>query len=72
MGKHRASVGGRETLPGHQLLERKRDAETFNKHSLDAGVEIKYLSMVGCREGIRQQQKTRTFAAMIPEIKADL
>lgn len=36
-------------------------------HSLEAGLEVKYLIMLLCMIGIRQQHRTTAFTAMIPE-----
>lgn len=36
-------------------------------HSLEAGLEVKYLIMLLCMSGIRQQHRTTAFTAMIPE-----
>lgn len=33
---------------------------------LDAGLDVKYLIIVRCREGTLHKQNTKTFAAMIP------
>lgn len=35
-------------------------------HSLEAGLEVKYLIMLLCIKGIRQQHRTTAFTAMIP------
>lgn len=36
------------------------------EHSLEAGLEVKYLIMLLCIKGIRQQHRTTAFTAMIP------
>lgn len=35
-------------------------------YSLEAGLDVKYLIMLLCIEGIRQQHRTTAFTAMIP------
>lgn len=37
-----------------------------DKHSLEEGLDVKYLSMDRCRDGILQQQNTNALAAMMP------
>lgn len=39
----------------------------FLAHSLETGLEVKYLIMRLCITGIRQQHSTTAFTAMIPE-----
>lgn len=39
----------------------------FPAYSLEAGLEVKYFIMLLCMIGIRQQQRTTAFTAMIPE-----
>ena len=39
----------------------------FLAHSLETGLEVKYLIMLLCITGIRQQHRTTAFTAMIPE-----
>lgn len=38
-------------------------------NSLEAGLDVKYLSILLCIEGIRQQQRTAAFSAIIPRKK---
>lgn len=39
----------------------------FPAYLLEAGLEVKYFIMLLCIIGIRQQQRTTAFTAMIPE-----
>lgn len=39
-------------------------------NSLEAGLEVKYLIMLLCITGIRQQQRTTAFTAIMPEATA--
>lgn len=41
-----------------------------NVNLLEAGLEVKYLIMLLCITGIRQQQRTTAFTAMIPKTTA--
>lgn len=43
----------------------------FPAYSLEAGLEVKYFTMLLCIIGIRQQQRTAAFTAMIPENNVD-
>lgn len=41
--------------------------QPFLAYSLEAGLEVKYFIMLLCMIGIRQQQRTIVFTAIIPE-----
>lgn len=47
---------------------RKWMSQLEEAYSLEAGFEVKYLIMLLCIEGIRQQHKTAVFTAIIPAI----
>lgn len=63
---------GHSDLPSNQV---KRvfafilhDKQRVN--SLEAGLEVKYLIMLLCIKGIRQQQRTTAFTAIMPKATA--
>lgn len=63
IGEQRVSAGDRPRLNPEQHLNAPREG---GAHSLEAGLEVKYLTMDRCRDGTLQQRKTTAFTAMIP------
>lgn len=71
MGRQRVSGRGRgEGKKMHTHCKHKRGHDRVAQvNSLEAGLDVKYLSILLCIEGIRQQQRTAAFSAIIPRKK---
>lgn len=50
----------------HTLQTQRGHDRVAQVNSLEAGLDVKYLSILLCIEGIRQQQRTAAFSAIIP------
>lgn len=65
--------GGEEHRGAERLCRRRRRSDRSDlrgrreagRHSREAGLAVKYLTMERCRDGTLQQQKTSALAAMI-------
>lgn len=67
MGRQRVSGRGRrEGKKMHTLQTQREHDRVAQVNSLEAGLDVKYLSILLCIEGIRQQQRTAAFSAIIP------
>lgn len=74
MGTQRVSGGGERNGHKHQMytplaylfLHLQKHGTTQRGHSLEAGLDVKYLIMRLCIEGTRHKHSTTAFTAIIP------